>query len=822
MVFSHRLVIVTGASGVGKTSLLNAGLLSTLDSASEHLYGIYSRCGDDPIDSIGRAISDELHLDQEFERGEESLINFLIRCRDKMLKIPIIVLDQAEELLIRIGEDLRNELILAIRECLITSPGVAHFVISLRDDYLAMFTIFRDKLPNILQNTFFLSEFTHQHAFEAICEPSEKFGVEFNKLLADQILTEIGTDSFSPPQIQIICSSLFENRSGSIIDSDLYTRLGGAKTILTNYFNKELNDLDDEEADAKKVLKSMVTSEGTKEMLSIQEISRRSDMPLEQARNLLYRLRDKSRLIRGIQHEDDVKFELSHEYLTIEIWTWMTEEDLKRRQIEELVARELRSWHRFRHLRLGTDRLTVLEENENLVGLNEEMLALILLSSVKHRLPVERWTSKIDHMDEKNQIYISMILFDFFQTQDINLRREAAEAIAAINPSPIIHALKSNDKSRKKVALEMLGGIGLESAGSEIVPLLKDKDIETRKLACGALGEIGGSVAIKTLIKASRSRQIEIKAEAIGALGRAYDSRACPFIKKALRSKKPLLVEAGIRAVRHSQYPGIVQNLMKDKRIKKNARKALWQAIEMEPKTLGKWILEITNELTDEEQIKLKSFFYKYTGYIENQYLEKSANEECEWKGLELSRRKEQDVKIQAASEKIFNNCSKQFSLKKAASLLLDQDNINMWGACWAFARIADKEEKVHIKIIELVQDSRPRIRAGALQTLSQMNKAPNNLDKILTVFFQDDDPTVRYYACLVAMKHEIIEAVESINQLLSDMGQPAWCWRGVGNLVKDAAVAALDHLNPSSVVWRKPFQKSFNEKHEQKTPKDD
>src|SRR6185295_2115706 len=393
---------VTGPSGSGKTSLLNAGLLATIDRTAGYA-GVYARVEDDPVASVRREVAGTLSAKEPVKSGESSFLEFLSKARQVAGVIPVIVLDQAEELFTRVGDDLREELFLTIRSCLTTTRLSARFVISLRDDYLPRLAEVRNDLPSVFNNVLYVTELTREGASEAIRLPAEKAGIRFEASLAEQILDEIGLTTFSPPQLQIICTRLFEERPANGIDQSLYNGLGGAKEILRLFLAQELAHLGDSSDAARQVLKAMVTAEGTKDVLPLRTIARRASLPDDQVETLLSHMRDRSRLLRGVQLKDGPRYELSHEYLTTEIWSWMTETDLKRRQVEDLMDRELRSWRRFRHLRLGADRLEVFEANPEMVATDPDALAILLLSSLKHKGQAKLWVRRIWLLDTETQ-----------------------------------------------------------------------------------------------------------------------------------------------------------------------------------------------------------------------------------------------------------------------------------------------------------------------------------------------------------------------------------------------------------------------------------
>jgi hypothetical protein len=834
-VFAHRLVVVSGASGAGKTSLINAGLLAWADQASGEV-GVYSRCENDPVAAIAQAVTRELVLEQGFKRSRETLTDFLARARDQRRVVPLIVLDQAEELFTRIGDALRDELVMALRDCLTVSPLAARFVLVLREDYLSRLAILRDRIPTVLQNVFLLRGLPREGALAAIRDPAAQVGVAFDDRLAEHILDDLGPGAAAPPQVQIICSRLFEEKRAARIDMELYERLGGAKAILCSYLADALRGLGCDETDARSVLKAMVTSEGTKDVLTAAEIARRARLPAERAGALLLHLRDQSRLLRGVQQEHEPCFELAHEYLTREIWTWMTPLDVTRREIEELLAREVRSWRRFRHLRLGLDRLRTLEANEALFEDEEDALILVLLSAVKHHRPGEAWIRRLVRLPLDSQDRAVSQLFDYFHNRDLIQRREAAEAVALLNPAPVIRALASPSAAHRKAALEMLAGIEEKSACTQIVRLLQDEDEEVRLLACAALGEIATRPAVNALLQAAAETDAILAAAAIAALGRShgspllcrkgvigrlaasagqgrrYDSRAAKCIRQALPSSVPQRVAAAQKAVQSSRRPGLIHHLLRDRTLDVRARDRLWEAIDRAPRQVSLWVQDIVTALPPNDQEKAVKLFERH-GTTANEALEqlsKSTGFAGDWAKGKLKAAQEREERLVNVRERVRAALGRSPSAAQYANLLAASDFDTRWATINELSQKVREGGATKRLFLALLRDTRPVVTAGAINALYH---APNDLGllrPLLPGLLAHPDPTVRYVSCLAAAQHRHTEVVEHISRLIDNRDTAAWLYPTVGGTVADAAAHALDALHPSWKVWSKPTQVSF------------
>jgi SIR2-like domain/HEAT repeats len=497
-ILSHRLTVLCGKSGVGKTSLIKAGI-SPLLSGDGRYQLIYARCGEDPSRSVKRALIDlepSLGDIQSFSGG---LADFLGEARRIMRQEFIILIDQFEELFIKFGEEVHSHFLRELMQCLTGSSLTVRFVLSLREDYLGRLADLRDIVPMIFYNVYRLKELTLENAKDAIVEPARAFGIDFEQGLPEAILKDIGATEVAPPQIQIVCYKLYQSLGeATTITHSLYKKLGGIKQILSDYLDESLAKFGEKAEPVKSVLKAMVTSEGTKSLLSLSDISVRASLTQVLVEQILDNLVNNQRLVRKMPGDAGFQFELAHEYLTFKIWQWFGEEDIRQKEIQELMERELNSWRRFRHLRLGKDKLDIFNKGREALKLDKDIVELLLLSSIKHSEDGEYWIDQIREMDVEKQDQIATSIMNIFSDSHLILRRQAAEALASIGNQPLLRALDHHDPNWRCAAIEMVGGLGIEGAVATLISALDDASDEVRALACGALGETGKSIRAKT------------------------------------------------------------------------------------------------------------------------------------------------------------------------------------------------------------------------------------------------------------------------------------------------------------------------------------
>ena len=103
LILSHRLLTLFGPSGAGKTSLLLAGVLPQL--AAEGYQRVYVRALDDPLPAMRKAIATRAGRD-DWQAGDR-LADFLPLMLAPKNRL-IVVLDQFEELFLRVGGQKRG------------------------------------------------------------------------------------------------------------------------------------------------------------------------------------------------------------------------------------------------------------------------------------------------------------------------------------------------------------------------------------------------------------------------------------------------------------------------------------------------------------------------------------------------------------------------------------------------------------------------------------------------------------------------------------------------------------------------------------------
>ncbi len=404
LALSHSLTVLFGASGTGKTSLLKAGVLPLLH---EQGYATaYVRALDDPLAAIRAEVLRLLHEQGRIahDPGTTSLRDFFRAVLDPDERW-VIVLDQFEEFFLRLGDPVRRRFwaeLAAFRDTLLPLPTTAHpertlsgaqaetkwqskepsgdaqggqkgeaevrFILSLREDYLAPLDEARADIPELLGQSYRLTNLSDDKANTVITEPAARAGLTVTPDLVSTLLDDLReAGTIAPPQLQIVCDWLYrdclvepESSALTLARATLtladYHRLGKAQGILRDYVKAELARLPDEVSrnTARDLLKVLVTTQKTKAALDrasilngLAEMGALDDgdgLAVSNAEAALVRLVNR-RLVREFERGNLALYELAHDHLALEIHSWIDEGEMGAKLARELLRRELETWH---------------------------------------------------------------------------------------------------------------------------------------------------------------------------------------------------------------------------------------------------------------------------------------------------------------------------------------------------------------------------------------------------------------------------------------------------------------------------------------------
>ena len=213
LILSETLVVIYGKSGMGKTSLINAGVLNPLREKDYFPVTVRLNQADiSPVEAVistveQKAANNGIIFQETDKASLWAYFYFNGFMKSDNLLIPIIILDQFEEFFFLHNEDVQNEFITQLSQLvrgivpskyksMVNSANSqvpeVKVVISLREDYLGYLEKMTPSIPTILRNRFRVFPLTREQARQAIEEPARLTGDKMSTkpFSFDQIVVE--------------------------------------------------------------------------------------------------------------------------------------------------------------------------------------------------------------------------------------------------------------------------------------------------------------------------------------------------------------------------------------------------------------------------------------------------------------------------------------------------------------------------------------------------------------------------------------------------------------------------------------------------------
>ena len=403
-----RLTVLYGPSGVGKTSLLHAGVSRDLREEAERNRAargvpefvpvIFSAWREDDViagvlgairDAAGEPTASALDLDG-------SLADGLGAAGAAVGGEVLLILDQFEEYFLYHPRDEGDRGFDAQLARAVTRTDVpANFLISIREDALAGLDRFKGRIPHLFDNYLRVRHLDREAARAAIERPIRRFNADhagpdiaIEPELVEQVLDEVkagqpvlegegrggidgkggelsGEGEIETPYLQLVMTRLWDEevKDGShVLRRATLARLGGAIQIVRSHLDTSLAELTDAERDlAASSFRFLVTPSGTKIALAASDLADYAGVDRRRLIDVLEHLSQSSvRILRPVADHTgrgEAQYEIFHDVLAAPILDWrrryvaaarQIEADRHRRAAEQAVHEERRRSRTFR------------------------------------------------------------------------------------------------------------------------------------------------------------------------------------------------------------------------------------------------------------------------------------------------------------------------------------------------------------------------------------------------------------------------------------------------------------------------------------------
>lgn len=410
---ASRLTLVYGASGVGKSSVLRAGVAHHLRRAArenlakrgvaEFAVVVFREWRDNPLggltaeiqDSIARTLGEPVGRASTTGNFAETLGSAAKRIGGRLL----IILDQFEEyFLYHAQEDGTGTFAVEFPRA-VNNPDLAvSFMISIREDALAKLDRFEGRIPNLFDNYLRVEHLDRDSAREAITKPIDQYNkpiaaddqkVSIEAALVEEVLNQVqaGEVTFGEagrgivsdeaaeaqietPFLQLVMTRLWNEemqRGSRRLRLGTLNDLGGAKSIIKTHLDEAMSGLTFEEQDtASRMFRYLVTPSGTKIAHSAGDLAEYVRLREAQVVPVLEELSSgDNRILRPVAPPPDeagpVRYEIFHDVLApaildyaktrerIEAERQLEQEAKEREKAERQLAREQKLVRRQRY-----------------------------------------------------------------------------------------------------------------------------------------------------------------------------------------------------------------------------------------------------------------------------------------------------------------------------------------------------------------------------------------------------------------------------------------------------------------------------------------
>ena len=463
LVLTSRVSVLYGRSGLGKTSLLQAGLFPRLKDQGYTC--IYVRVLDSPLGDLAVTLAADIEpklpstLKPGFVATEEYAGQLMREAAWNLSKEHsssgesarlLVVFDQFEEFftLFKNKPEQRYVFVQEISALVRDKTCDITAMFSLREDHLCALDDFQRKLPDLFSHAYRLMPLTVRGAREAIVTPLENRKIHYDERLVDALLDSLAIYDFESVRLQLAASEVYRRAQEIHLevtgapDGDAPFELArpeieayithGAAGIFRRYLDKALGMVPNElRMDACETLDVLITEDETRQARARDELRKQVSFPPDRLEKVLQVLRDAG-VTREIAERGEAYEELRHERLIQEIRIWQKE---IKGFAEFLDARAaIRNYGRNEEFRIQTVRLLSADMLRQAVQGNMSRLRLsalerefVLWSAIRNQMEdLKEWARKWFAGDDA---MIAEALQKMIDHKNVDVRAGAARAV---------------------------------------------------------------------------------------------------------------------------------------------------------------------------------------------------------------------------------------------------------------------------------------------------------------------------------------------------------------------------------------------------------
>ncbi len=515
--YAAPLTILYGESGVGKSSVLLAGVVPLLRQTPNLAVVVFRHWQDANFLATLKA---EILFAVRESTGKEPTLSaslpldeFLLTV-NRILRGPVFfIFDQFEEFFLYHATSGASETFDAEWARAVNRQDVdANFLISLREDGLSRLDRFKGRIPKLLSNMLRLRHLDQEAARSAILKPLEKYNqlfaaagsrMEIEEPLVEALLDEVKTGRVTlaragqgkveaatgegggrgarddggrieTPFLQMVLTRLWkeeENKGSHVLRLETLRALGGAERIIRTHLDKVMEELKEDERDvAARLFRFLVTPSGTKIAHTTNDLISYAELPAARVEPVLDLLGSPEvRVLRAIApppgEQDGLRYEIFHDVLAQAVLDWHARYAQEQKRVAEEREREAERAEAEAKLEVAQQRARRLRRGA--LG-----LAAILL------------------------VTAALLLFVFKQSRELKKagvdsysRELAAYALSAADSDPELSLLLAIESARVSPTDHAVDALKMALAANRTLFVLRGHTGDVNSVAFGSAGE---------------------------------------------------------------------------------------------------------------------------------------------------------------------------------------------------------------------------------------------------------------------------------------------------------------------------------------------
>ncbi|MBM3127521.1 MAG: ATP-binding protein [Chloroflexi bacterium] len=376
--YAAPLTILYGASGVGKTSVLLAGVVPQLRQTPRLAVVVFRAWQDgnflaalktQTLDATQKSLGKSFALDPSLPFDD-----FVETCASALRGNLFFILDQFEEyFLYHPPSDTGFDADLA--RTINRREVAANFLLALREDGLSRLDRFKGRIPNLLSNMLRLEHLDHAAALSAIRNPLTEYNrqvapptpVRIEDDLTQAVIEQVRTGSVTlgaggigqlvdptatrieTPYLQLVMTRLWNEERGvhsDVLRQATFDRLGGAQQIVRTHLDTTMQRLPNADREiAARAFRYLVTPSQTKIAYTASDLADFAAVPQTKLEPVLRKLAEPDvRVLRSVApavgEKKETRYEIFHDVLAPAVLDWREryQEQTRNTRVRYLVA----------------------------------------------------------------------------------------------------------------------------------------------------------------------------------------------------------------------------------------------------------------------------------------------------------------------------------------------------------------------------------------------------------------------------------------------------------------------------------------------------